>query len=258
MKKISILILLTVILLTFSACGDEMVLDSASDLAALRVGAVSSTAGETYAANCGSEAVSVFATIEEAVEALVAGEIDCIITDLNTAKDVASNRDDVTNTKTRIIQDTDWCAAVRSADFDSLAVAEVVSAEVHKETNFSKLCRGFIENTGEDRDAFITADQVGSSGTFTLGTTADYPPYAYLTEDGKAAGISVEYAKRYAQKRDQTLEIKIYEDDSELSKALKSGEIDMYFEQLPVPAVPGITYSTTCYTVELRVLIADN
>lgn len=258
MKKISLLILLLTVLSLFSACGEELVLENASHLAAVRVGAVATTAGERYALNCGSENVSIFDTMEPAVEALVAGEIDCIITDLNTAKDVASNRDDVTNTEERIIADVDYCVAVRSTDFDSLAVTEVVSAEVEKETAFSKLCRGFIENLGEERDAFITEDQFGKTGSFTLGTTADLPPYAYRTESGKVAGISVEYAKRYAEKRDQTLKVRVYGDEGELSKALKTGEIDMYFQQMPVPAIPGITYSTACYTVELRVLIAED
>ena len=257
MKRILVLLSLIVVLLGFSACGDEMILETESDLVLLRVGAVESTYGEIYARECCSDNVVLFSTMEEASSALVDGEIDCIITDFNTAKAVASSRDDITTTETRIIEDIEFSAAVRTDDFDTLAVAEVVTAELDGETNFSKLCRGMTENSGEEREKFITAPQIGSSGVFTLGVITGTPPYAFETSNGSVGGISVEFAKHFAQKRDQTLEIKVYENKTELSAALKSREIDLYFRESPLPASPGISYTTACYTAELRVLIAD-
>ena len=257
MKKISVLLLIISMLFCLGACGDGFVLEEESDLAALNIGVVSSTYGEIYAKGTGSENLFSYPAMDDAAEALISGEIDCIITDYNTAKSIASASDEITTTDTRIIEDTDFYAAVRTADFDTLAVAEVVTAELDKETDFSKLCRGFVENTGEERDAFITEDQIGSSGTFTLGVIADTPPYAYETSDGSLAGISVEYAKRFAEKRDQTLEIKVYSNKTALSNALKTGEIDVFFREAPLPATPGVSYSTVCYTAELRILIAD-
>ena len=257
MKKISVLLLILCLILCFASCGDKIVLESNTDLGLVRVGAVASTYGEKYAKECGSENVTVFENIEAASAALAADEIDCIITDFNTAKAAASASDDITTTETRIIEDIDYYAAVRSDDFDTLAVTEVVTSELDKETDFSKLCRGFIENIGHDRDAFITEDRFGTSGVFKLGVIGNIPPYSYVTDSGKIAGISVEYAKRFAQKRDQTLEVKVYDNYSELSNALKSGEIDLFFRDAPLPAFPGISYTTVCYTVELRVLIAE-
>lgn len=257
MKKILVLLLLITIMLSFSACKDELVLESASDLALLRVGAVETTYGEIYAKECGSENVMIYSTIDEAADALADGEVDCVITDLNTAKTVASAREDITTTETRIIEDIDFCAAVRTDDFDTLAVAEVVTSELEKETDFSKLCRGMIENTGENRESFITEPQTGSSGIFTLGVIINNSPYVFEASDGSIGGISVEYAKRFAAKRDHTLVIKTYESKTALSNALKSGEIDVYFRNLPLPATAGISYTTTCYTAELRTLIAD-
>ena len=257
MKKISLILLLITTILGFSACGDELILESVSDLASLRVGAVGTTYGEIYANECGSENVIIYNTVEEASDALAANEVDCIITDLNTAKTVASARDDITTTETRIIDSIEFCAAVRTDDFDTLAVAEVVTSELEKETDFSKLCRGMIENTGKDREDFITDSQVGSSGIFTLGVIVNNSPYVFKASDGSIEGISVEYAKHFAAKRDQTLVIKTYESKTALSNALKAGEIDVYFREMPLPASPGISYTTTCYTAELRVLIAD-
>ena len=82
-------------------------------------------------------------------------------------------------------------------------------------------------------------------------------PYVFETSDGNIGGISVEYAKRFAAKRDQTLAIKTYESKTALSNALKSGEIDVYFREMPLPASPGMSYTKTCFTAELRILIAD-
>ncbi|MBR4941687.1 MAG: transporter substrate-binding domain-containing protein [Clostridia bacterium] len=257
MKKTALLTLFLTLILLFSACGDEMILETPSDLTVLRVGAVASTSSELYAKDVCPDNLTVFETMDEAVEALAANTVDCLVTDVNTAKDIASDREDITTTETRVIENVDYSVAVRADDFDMLAISEVVTSELHKKTEFTKLCRGFIENTGDERDALITADQIGSSGLITLGTTAQKGPYAYSLANGKVAGIDVEYAKKFAQKLNSTLEIKTYENESDLSKALKSGEIDFFFIEHPLPAAPGINYSTSCYTVELRILILE-
>ncbi|MBQ1955974.1 MAG: hypothetical protein II350_09600, partial [Clostridia bacterium] len=72
MKKISLILLLITTILGFSACGDELILESVSDLASLRVGAVGTTYGEIYANECGSENVIIYNTVEEASDALAA------------------------------------------------------------------------------------------------------------------------------------------------------------------------------------------
>lgn len=257
MKKISVLFMLITMILCCSACGDKIVLETASDLANLRVGAVKTTYGEIYVKDCSFENIVLFENIDDAANAIAGNEIDCVITDLNTAKTIASAREDITTTQTRIIENIDYYAAVRAGDFDTRSVAEVVTAEIKKETDFSKLCRGMIETTGEERESFITEPQVGSSGEFTLGVLEQNSPYVFEASNGEMNGIEIEYAKRFAEKRDQTLEVKVYEKRSDLINALKSGEIDLYFRQAPLPASSGVTYSSSCYTVELRVLIAD-
>lgn len=255
MKKTSLLLSILLFAVFLSSCREETVIDSAAALAQVRVGAVEGTAGAVYAQKCGSEFVSLYPDTDSAAAALLSGEIDCIVSDLYRARETVNSFDGITTTEEKIIEELEFCAAVRADDFDTLAAAEVVTAEASKDTGFTKLCRGFSENLGAERDAFITAPQTGQSGTLVLGTCADYPPYAYEASDGSVAGISIELAKRFAAKRDLTIEIKVYDSNSELTRALKNGDIDLYFAQLPVSAAGNIKYSSVCYSFELRVLI---
>ena len=257
MKKTSLLLSILLFVFFLSSCREETVIDSAAALAQVRVGAVDGTAGAVYAQKCGSEFVTLYPDMDSAAAALISGEIDCIVSELYHAREAVSSYDEITTTEEEIIEELEFCAAVRADDFDTLAVAEVVTSEASKDTGFTKLCRGFSENLGAERDAFITAPQIGQSGTLVLGTCADYPPYAYEASDGSIAGISIELAKRFAAKRDFTLEVKVYGSNSELTNALKNSEIDLYFAQLPVSAAGNLEYSSVCYSFELRVLVPD-
>ncbi len=255
-----ILFLETLVLLVslLSACGRGVVIEAPEDLAQLRIGTVYGTAGDRRAAGLDCAGRTTYIDTDSAAAALLTGEADCLILDYDLARAVVSHYDGISTTEDRILEDEAFCAAVRAEDADTRAVAEVVVAEVSHSNDFLKLCRGFTENLGAERDAFITGPRVGSGGTLTVGLVPDLPPYAYLTSAGAPAGIAVELAKAFAAKRDQTLAVRTFADEPRMLRALTDGEIDLCFVRMPVtPTVSSaaIAGTSVCYTSSLRVLI---
>ena len=82
-------------------------------------------------------------------------------------------------------------------------------------TNFSSICPGYG-----------LLDKIKERGKLVVGTSADWPPYEYVTPSGEFAGIDIEIAKRIAQELGVKLEIKDLK-FAALFEAVRRGDIDM-------------------------------
>ena len=68
--------------------------------------------------------------------------------------------------------------------------------------------------------------EIEKRGVLIVGTSADWPPYEYVTPDGKFAGIDIELAKQIAKALGVKLEIKDMK-FAALFEAVKRGDVDM-------------------------------
>ncbi|MGC9149345.1 MAG: ABC transporter substrate-binding protein [Sulfolobales archaeon] len=83
------------------------------------------------------------------------------------------------------------------------------------ETQLSQICSGYK-----------ILDKIKQKGVLTVGTSADWPPYEYVTSSGEFAGIDIEIAKKIAQSLGVKLEIKDMK-FAALFEAVKRGDVDM-------------------------------
>ncbi len=69
-------------------------------------------------------------------------------------------------------------------------------------------------------------DKIKKRGKLIVGTSADWPPYEYVTPDGKFAGIDIELAKKIAEALGVDLEIKDMK-FAALFEAVQRGDVDI-------------------------------
>jgi len=73
---------------------------------------------------------------------------------------------------------------------------------------------------------FNQLEKIKERGVLIVGTSADWPPYEYVTPDGKYAGIDMELAKRIADALGVKLEIKDMK-FAALFEAVQRGDVDI-------------------------------
>ncbi len=69
-------------------------------------------------------------------------------------------------------------------------------------------------------------DKIKEKGVLVVGTSADWPPYEYVTPDGSYAGIDIELAKKIAEALGVKLEIKDMK-FAALFEAVQRGDVDI-------------------------------
>ena len=69
-------------------------------------------------------------------------------------------------------------------------------------------------------------DKIKNRGVLIVGTSADWPPYEYVTPDGKFAGIDIELAKKIAENLGVKLEVKDMK-FAALFEAVQRGDVDI-------------------------------
>ena len=69
-------------------------------------------------------------------------------------------------------------------------------------------------------------DKIKSRGVLVVGTSADWPPYEYVTPSGEFAGIDIAIAKKIAERLGVKLEIKDMK-FAALFEAVRRGDVDM-------------------------------
>ncbi len=69
-------------------------------------------------------------------------------------------------------------------------------------------------------------DKIKARGKLVVGTSADWPPYEYITPDGEFAGIDIEIAKRIAEHLGVELEIRDMK-FAALFEAVRRGDVDL-------------------------------
>ena len=91
-------------------------------------------------------------------------------------------------------------------------------------------------------------------GVYIVGIDAEYPPYAYIDEDGNAAGFDVESIQWIAEQKGFEVEIQPIAWDS-LIPNLQTGKVDMVYAGLSITPVRAekIGFSIPYWNVDLAV-----
>ena len=184
------------------------------------------------------------------------GKIDAVIVDLEPAKNIVA-----ANPKLKILENTDYepedyAIAVKKGNTELLGLIDVVLTEIKADGTYDNLVKGFIDTPQDERGDYITGEQVGTEGTLTVGTNAEFPPFEYTLDDGSIVGFDIEIAKLIAKKANKTLVVKNTLFDSLLME-LDSGSVDFVIAGMTVDEERSaqVDFSQSYYTSEQAVII---
>ena len=259
MKKISLFLAVIMMLCCFASCSSEAPakIETVDDLVGKTIGVQLGTTGDiSIASNIEGATVNRYSKAIDAAIALADGKIDAVIVDLEPAKNIVAS-----NPKLKILEGTtyepeDYAIAVKKGNTELLGLIDVVLTEIKEDGTYDNLVKGFIDTPQDERDEYITGDQIGTEGTLTVGTNAEFPPFEYTLDDGSIVGFDIEIAKLIAKKANKTLVVKNTLFDSLLME-LESGSVDFVIAGMTVDEERSaqVDFSQSYYTSEQAVIV---
>ena len=259
MKKISLFLAVIMMLCCFASCSSEepAKIETVDDLVGKTIGVQLGTTGDiSIASKIEGATVNRYSKAIDAAIALADGKIDAVIVDLEPAKNIVAS-----NPKLKILEGTtyepeDYAIAVKKGNTELLGLIDVVLTEIKEDGTYDNLVKGFIDTPQDERDEYITGDQIGTEGTLTVGTNAEFPPFEYTLDDGSIVGFDIEIAKLIAKKANKTLVVKNTLFDSLLME-LESGSVDFVIAGMTVDEERSaqVDFSQSYYTSEQAVIV---
>lgn len=228
MKKFAALALSTMMVIAAAAPAyAEGEIKTKEDLKDKVIGVQLGTTGDLEASKeeYGAKEVKRYNKGTEAVQALKAGQIDCVIIDSQPAQKFVENNDDLEILDEEFVQEQ--YAICMSKDNEELLEAfNGAIAELKEEGTIDKIMGNYI---GEDTGSFeyeSPEDVDYSNGKLVMATNAAFEPYEYR-EGGsdEIVGIDADMAKAICDKLGYDLEIMDIEFDAILP-AVQSGKAD--------------------------------
>ncbi len=198
---------------------------SIDDLAGATIGVQLGTTGDLAASDYELQGSTVerYSKGSEAVQALLAGQVDCVIIDsLPAEKFVEKNSDEL-----EILPDPfvdEQYAICMKKDNELLEKFNQALAELKEEGTLDSIMSNYIgDNVGES--PYVSPEDVDrSNGTLVMATNAEFEPYEYHDADG-IVGIDPELAQAICDKLGYELKIDDMEFDAILP-AVQSGKAD--------------------------------
>ena len=211
----------------------ENTIFSAEDLPGSTIGVEKATTGADYAKGFektpeeGKPAAEVveYDRIEDAVAALVSGELDCVICDDNPAKHYVS-RNEGLQILPDIFSEEYYAFAVNKEKPELLTEIDTAMIELKNDGIIEKILDGYL---GDNTSGYKYESPNGiqrSRGTVTVATNADYAPYIYKHPAGGYVGIDVDILNALCDKLGYEPSIKNMEFEKVIDSVV-SGECDI-------------------------------
>lgn len=160
----------------------------------------------------------------DAVQALLAGQIDAVVIDDQVAvKFVEANPDKLTILDTEYAVE-DYAAAIAKDNIELTAQFNTAIAELKANGTLEAILDKYINKT-EGAAGYVTPEGTEyPNGKLVMGTNATFEPYEYI-EGGEITGIDAEFAKAICDMLGYELEIQDMEFDS-LIVAVQGHKVD--------------------------------
>lgn len=276
-KFISCALVLSMIFL-LSACGEEPLIAGTihelSDLPGKNVGVLANSQADLYATDLelpfGEEEPSViirYNSLDQAVEDLKTGTLDCIIMDAGPAEDYCSENEHLALLEEAFSwQEYSICLGAGQRELaltlnQALALLEedgVLKKISDRYITTENAVSNPVEADSAETDADETSDGIsGSRQLLSVATSSGFPPYTYYDENGELTGIDIDIA--YALAEHLGMDIRITDMDYEsLFTSVADGTVDFAIagispsEDLMDTCIFTDPYSTACQMVLVR------
>ena len=226
MKKIRFVIAALLVASMFAACSKEqVVINSAADLAGKKIGVQSGTTGELYVQeNVEGAKISSFKSGIDAALDLKSGALDAVVLDELPAKQIVAKNPDLKIIRDQTFADNKeaYAIAVKKGNDELLNTINAVISEMKANGDYEKLVAAFMPADGNITIPEAVVSKDGKK--IKLGTNATFPPFEYV--NGKdIVGFDISMGQKIAAKAAGSLEVVDMAFDS-LIPALQSGTID--------------------------------
>lgn len=223
-KKFAALALSTAMTVSMAASVSAAV-ESKDDLPGATIGVQLGTTGDLDASEYESEGSTVerYSKGSEAVQALKAGQIDCVIIDSQPAQKFVENNDDLKILDDPFVEE-EYAICVKKGNTDLLDKMNGALKELKDEGVIDDIMANYIGDEIGEHPYESPEDVDRPNGTLVMATNAEFEPYEYHDGDD-IVGIDADIAQAICDKLGYELQIEDMEFDSILA-AVNSGKAD--------------------------------
>ena len=229
--------------------------ESKDDLAGATIGVQLGTTGDLDASDYEKDGSTVerYSKGSEAVQALKAGQIDCVIIDSQPAQKFAENNDDL-KILDEPFEEEEYAICLKKGNDELLDKINGALKELKEDGTVDDIMNNYIgDNIGET--PYESPEDVDrSNGTLVMATNAEFPPYE-SKENDKVVGIDADMMQAVCDKLGYELKIDDMAFDSIIS-AVQSGKADVGVAGMTVTPdrEKNVLFSDT-YTSSSQVII---
>lgn len=224
MKKFTALAV-SAAMITAMAVSVSAAVESKDDLAGKTIGVQLGTTGDLEASEYEKDGATVerYSKGSEAVQALKAGQVDCVIIDSQPAAKFVENNDDLTILDDPFVEE-EYAICLKKGNDELLEKINGALKELKEDGTVDSIMSNYIgDNIGET--PYESPEDVDrSNGTLVMATNAEFEPYEYHEGDA-IIGIDVDIAQAICDKLGYELKIEDMEFEAILP-AVQSGKAD--------------------------------
>ena len=225
MKKLTALALGTVMAVSMTAGVSAATVESKDDLKNATIGVQLGTTGDIEASEYEKDGATVkrYSKGSEAIQALLAGQIDCVIIDSQPAQKFVENADGLKILDEPFVEE-EYAICLKKGNDKLLDKINGALEELKEDGTVDDIMNNYIgDNIGET--PYESPEDVDrSNGTLIMATNAEFEPYEYREGD-TIVGIDADIAQAICDKLGYELEIDDMEFDAILA-AVQSGKAD--------------------------------
>ena len=199
--------------------------ESKDDLAGATIGVQLGTTGDLDASDYEKDGSTVerYSKGSEAVQALKAGQIDCVIIDSQPAQKFAENNDDL-KILDEPFEEEEYAICLKKGNDELLDKINGALKELKDDGTVDSIMSNYIGEDAGKTPYETPKDADHSKGTLTMATNATFQPYEYYDGDN-IVGIDVDIAQAICDKLGYDLKVEDMEFDA-IVNAVKSGKAD--------------------------------
>ena len=255
MKKLVALALGTVMAVSMTAGVSAATVETKDDLKNATIGVQLGTTGDIEASEYEADGATVkrYSKGSEAIQALMAGQIDCVIIDSQPAQKFVENADGLKILDEPFVEE-EYAICLKKGNDELLDKINGALKELKEDGTVDDIMNNYIgDNIGET--PYESPDDVArSNGTLVMATNAEFPPYE-SKENEKVVGIDADMMQAVCDKLGYELKIDDMAFDSIIS-AVQSGKADVGVAGMTVTPdrEKNVLFSDT-YTSSSQVII---
>jgi len=264
-KAFAVVLMVTTILLTFSACQwdssaqTKSDVHGAEDLKSATIGVQLGTTGDIYASDYKKDGAIIveYNKGADAIQALKKSKVDCVVIDEQPAKNfVKQNADLSILDEAFAVEEYAICFAKSNTELRDKVNSAL--AQIKDNGTLDSIIDSYISGKDNSTYQYISqSNTVPTNGTLTVATNASFEPYEYM-ENGKICGIDIDVSQAIADILGMELKVTDMEFDSIIT-AVSSGKADMGVSGITITdeRKKNIEFSTP-YTAAKQVIIVRN